>query len=357
MSLKKKCRHAVGLTGEDRLTAWKRCGCTWVADITIDGSRKWITLGPAFEAARKEHARLTARRAVGEPVAQRPLSDYALEAAAARWWRMKEPRLAPNTVGGYKDSIRLMNLTLPDADVRAVTPTTITAMESGLLRGGYSAGTVGNVRTVLIQTLRHAHAEGLIDNVPKPSEPLSRVTDEPPVLRPDEIQRALTHIDRAWLPITEFTYLTGLRSGEALAVEDTAIRSGVLTVEWQILQRTGERDRPKGGKVRDVDLSPRALEIASGRTGVLWPGSYTPWLRRWHDALSLAGLPQLGLHVLRHSNVALRFAAGQTPAYVARQLGHSSAAFTLRRYGRWIPSERDDPGKLDAMVTQLSPLS
>lgn len=56
------------------------------------------------------------------------------------------------------------------------------------------------------------------------------------------------------------------------------------------------------------------------------------------EADAAVGFEQCGLHVLRHSNVALRLATDppQDLMYIAEQLGHSSASFTLRVYGHLI---------------------
>lgn len=351
VALIKKCRHGRGLTGDTRLSAWKRCGCKWLADLTIDGRRKLIDLGTGFPAARRRHTELVAARSLGEPINEVPSDVCRIEAVADRWMRQKEPTLAVNTVRSYRDGVRVLLDALAGADVRDITPVVIADMESALLRGGFASGTVANVRGILSGVLGRAVAEGLISEHPRSAAPIARKQDEPMVLAPDAMRRVLDVVDSEWRAITMFTWLTGLRAGEALALDDSRWRGSVVTVDRQIVQRTGKLGPPKGGRVRDVDVSPAAIAlIPVGVDGRWWRCGYTAWLRRWHDALALTGVDQCGLHVLRHSNVALRFAAGQTPAYVARQLGHSSAAFTLRRYGRWIPSLRDDPAGLDAEV-------
>lgn len=354
VSLIKKCRHAKGVPSGKRMGVWKACGCKWLADLTVGGRRVWIDVGPDFQQARRRHQELVAARDTGRPVDTAPHDECSVEAVAGRWWAQKEPALAVNTRGGYRDQMRLVLEALAGADVRNIGGTVIADMEAALLRAGYAAGTVANARTVLYGILDRAQAEGLIAVAPRSAAPIARKQDEPRVLTPAQVIAILDVMDVGWRGVTEFTWRTGLRAGEALALDHDRLDGAVLIVDRQVVQRSGQMGAPKNNRARAVDLSPRCLDLIPDGGGVWFGGGYTAWLRRWHDALDVVGVGRCGLHVLRHSNVALRFAAGQTPTYVARQLGHSSAAFTLRRYGRWIPSERDDPARLDVTVRQLA---
>ena len=62
------------------------------------------------------------------------------------------------------------------------------------------------------------------------------------------------------------------------------------------------------------------------------------WRRRhWAKAVEAAGLEPLRPHDLRHTAVALWIASGAGPLEVSRRAGHSSASFTLDRYGHLFP--------------------
>ena len=45
------------------------------------------------------------------------------------------------------------------------------------------------------------------------------------------------------------------------------------------------------------------------------------------------------LHDLRHTYATILLMAGVSPAYVQKQLGHSSISMTVDIYGHWIPGE------------------
>ncbi|OLC17104.1 MAG: hypothetical protein AUH29_03390 [Candidatus Rokubacteria bacterium 13_1_40CM_69_27] len=60
--------------------------------------------------------------------------------------------------------------------------------------------------------------------------------------------------------------------------------------------------------------------------------------RAMHKALRKAGLPlHFSPHCLRHTFASLLLQAGESPAYVQRQLGHASIQLTVGTYGRWLP--------------------
>ncbi len=64
--------------------------------------------------------------------------------------------------------------------------------------------------------------------------------------------------------------------------------------------------------------------------------------RCWLPALERAGLPQLGIHVLRHSAAAAMIRSGASPKTVQTVLGHASAAFTLTVYRHIFEADLDD---------------
>jgi integrase len=51
--------------------------------------------------------------------------------------------------------------------------------------------------------------------------------------------------------------------------------------------------------------------------------------------------------------------AGENPLWVAKQMGHTDAALTLKRYARWIASDYAECGQQggSSLVTNWSPRS
>ncbi|TMA84270.1 MAG: hypothetical protein E6J77_12975 [Deltaproteobacteria bacterium] len=65
-------------------------------------------------------------------------------------------------------------------------------------------------------------------------------------------------------------------------------------------------------------------------------------------ALRAARLPEhFTPHSLRHSYASILIAEGVSPAYVQRQLGHSTYTLTVDTYGKWLPMGSKDVDRLD----------
>jgi hypothetical protein len=57
----------------------------------------------------------------------------------------------------------------------------------------------------------------------------------------------------------------------------------------------------------------------------------------------------VGFHPFRHTCATMLFRAGWNAPQVQRQLGHSDAGFTLRRYVHLLDADLPEPGVLDAL--------
>jgi integrase len=152
---------------------------------------------------------------------------------------------------------------------------------------------------------------------------------------------------------------TGLRPGEAYALQwpDLNLRAREIRVErsWS----AGQVETPRTGQMRTVDMSAqleralRHLEIdrmvEKLRRG--WK-EMPPWVfcteagtpldesrvrKAFAQALKRAKLPGFRLYDLRHTFASLILAHGAPLTYVSAQLGHADATTTLRWYARWIP--------------------
>jgi len=114
---------------------------------------------------------------------------------------------------------------------------------------------------------------------------------------------------------------------------------------------------------RPVDLSPAVVEallahpagddperdfVFRGPGGPLTPDSVDSAFKRH---LTLAGLPEIRFHDLRHTHASLLIAAGVHPKAIQTRLGHSSITVTIDRYGHLMPSAFHGVGeKLDEML-------
>jgi integrase len=66
--------------------------------------------------------------------------------------------------------------------------------------------------------------------------------------------------------------------------------------------------------------------------------------RAWRSALRRAELRYRSFYQTRHTFVTLMLEAGESPAWIARQLGHTTPEMLFRRYRRFIPNLRRRDG-------------
>ena len=75
----------------------------------------------------------------------------------------------------------------------------------------------------------------------------------------------------------------------------------------------------------------RGALVFPGVRGGPFPRS--PWRRAWDHTICIAKVRRIRPYDLRHTFASLLIAAGKNPLYIARQMGHYSAGFTLDTYG------------------------
>lgn len=162
---------------------------------------------------------------------------------------------------------------------------------------------------------------------------------------------------------------TGMRLGEAMALEwrDVDFANRLILVRRSL--RRGRVSEPKNSKGRRVDMSAQlAVALSSLRTlqeaeavvngtpppeRVFSTPKGTPIeevtfrTRIWASLLLQAGLRYRKPHTLRHTFASLLIEQGEPLTYVQQQLGHHSPAFTLKVYGHLLP--RGDRKAVDAL--------
>jgi integrase len=121
-----------------------------------------------------------------------------------------------------------------------------------------------------------------------------------------------------------------------------------VTISYEA--RTKVLGAPKTDRsVRDVDMVPtvrRVLEPLPSRAdgGLVFPGTDGEVFSRdtmrsaWMRTIAAANVRQMRPYDLRHTFASLLIAAGRNPLYIARQMGHYSAGFTLDTYGQLMES-------------------
>lgn len=183
----------------------------------------------------------------------------------------------------------------------------------------------------------------------------------------DEVQKMLCTVRSDYRPYLTLRFYTGLRSGEANALEWQHIDfdNDVIRVRQQVVK--GEIIPTKtDGSNRDVPMIPivrQALmdQRANTPTESRWvftapeggPLNLVNFTNRvWHPLLRHLGLAARRPYQTRHTAATLMLAAGENPEWVAYVLGHTTTEMLFRVYSRYVPNlTRNDGRAFTGLVT------
>ncbi|MBN6740112.1 DUF3596 domain-containing protein [Acidithiobacillus sp. MC6.1] len=175
--------------------------------------------------------------------------------------------------------------------------------------------------------------------------------------------------------LLQFAFWSGLRTSEMVALEwgDVDWIKGHTLISRAQTQAADEPEAPKtrAGR-RELKLLPPALEAISAqkpysflhpsgrvflnpRTGEPWIGDQAIRRTLWTHALKRAGVRYRRPYQTRHTYASMMLSAGESPMWVAHQMGHADWTMIARVYGRWIPDAAPDAGQKAVAAFARSP--
>ena len=189
----------------------------------------------------------------------------------------------------------------------------------------------------------------------------------------DEIHQILKHAHGQMQNLIRFAFFTGLRTSELCALQwsDYNPRMKRIHVNKAITQADTKASETKTyTSDRFVSLSQTAIYALScqakytkkqGLEIFQNPHSLLPWngdknIRySWRKILDQAGVRYRKPYQTRHTYASMHLTEGENPAWISKQMGHSSVAFTLLTYASYINPDHPDAGsRADAAFTDLN---
>lgn len=228
---------------------------------------------------------------------------------------------------------------------------------------------LANVQSVLRIALQDALDDDLIDvnpmygwtferkEAPKPEDDVDPLDAEEQA----EILKACR--DPQHRNLFQFAFWSGLRTSELVALDwgDIDWRRGFVRVSRALTQAADEPELPKTRRgSRDVKLLQPAIDallaqkqysymagdavFLNPRTGKRWEGDQPIRHGAWSPALKLAKVRYRRPYQTRHTYASMMLTAGESPIWLASQMGHADTSMIFRNYGRWIPDAVPDAG-------------
>ena len=163
--------------------------------------------------------------------------------------------------------------------------------------------------------------------------------------------------------LIQFAFWTGMRISELCALnwDDVDWQKGYIRVNKALTQAAKNPEEPKTtAGIRDVRLLPDALSALNSQkqftyikgeeifqnpvTEQRWTGDVTLRGGMWKRVLRQSKVRYRYPYQVRHTWASMMLMAGEPLMWVAQQIGHTSPAFTMKTYARFIQDDAPDAG-------------
>lgn len=287
-------------------------------------------------------------------------------------WIKLQTNKAPSTLKGYRIAADWWTDQIGTKPVAALRHSDVlTALAT---QPKWSGKTINNKVSVLRQALQLALRDGIITADPTAGiEAASHQSPEPDPFTVAEAEQIIAALHARYGPQIAnyfgFKFFTGLRTSESLALRWDAVDwpSKTITISEAIV--LGEHlKRTKTKTVRTIQLNTRALQFLvdqkphsmalpdgwifpDPKTQNRWVDDWSPRRMYWEPILKKLGLRYRSPYQTRHTYATMMLMAGVTPAFAARQMGHSVQMF-LKTYARWMDGGQNalEMGKLETLI-------
>lgn len=343
-------------------------GVYWVF-INHDNKRKAKKIGRDKKLAQEVARKIEARLVLGDLGFQNEDKAPKLAVYAATWIKTTVPATCkPSTVTDYRGILK--NHILPVFGKYPVTEIKRLMVKNFLMEKsnqGYGSSTVTHIKNVISGVLNLALDDEVIQT--NPAQRLGRVIKAKPLrlkeepLNREELALLLGVFEEyypRYYPFVLTLARTGMRLGEALALEwgDIDFHGRFINIRRGFSR--GRIQTPKAGKARRVDMSlqltdclkalrherkketmkngwgdvPELIFLTENGTRIIDTNFRARVFKR---VLEKAGLRKIRIHDLRHSYASQLIQAGESLAYIRDQLGHHSIKVTVDVYGHLAP--------------------
>ena len=289
------------------------------------------------------------------------LADY-----LKTWWRTERPELKASTAAN--DQLIIHNQIIPALGHILLNELTWPPIRDWIRANQWATKTQNNKLSVLRRALNSAVEDSLIEHNPMAGKIIrnrkARKPGQADAIQPfdhQERQAIITTATGQLKNLITFGFWTGLRLSEIFAVNWSNIDwvnqriyiDAALTRAAKDLEST----KTEAGE-RTVDLLPDAIAALQSQKAHTWlqgdaiflnPNTHQRWQsdktlrsRSWTTLLKRAGVRYRPPKQMRHTYASMMLMAGESPQWVATQMGHRDWTFTARTYYRWIP--KDDQG-------------
>lgn len=331
-----------------RETAAGRTYIVWYTGT--DGKARFENVPGGERDAIRYRAKVIDRIAHGHKVAP----TRTLFSTFARGWLEEQVNLRATSYEAYKYGIEkhLIPRLGERTKLSAIDVNRVASMISQMQREGLAPGTIRHVLKPLSRVMATAVRRGmvgvnpvsLLDRSERPQGSSMKMN----ILDSEEIRLFLSKASETYYPLLATAIFTGLRRGELLSLrwEDVDWNAGVIRV-GESKTSAGVREVVLMDSLKQI-LATHSLKCESLDSEWVFPNRNGAKMNprtvgrcALKPTLERAGITKrIRFHDLRHTFASMLISHGHEPTYVAEQMGHTSASFTLKTYGHLMDRDR-----------------
>jgi integrase len=183
----------------------------------------------------------------------------------------------------------------------------------------------------------------------------------------EDVMLIIANVRKDYRPFYTVRFFTGMRTGEIHGLKWKYIdfeRRQILIRESFVMDQM--TDTKTDSSIREIQMSDpvfdalQAQKLVSGNETFVFSNSVGKPLavhnvtkRVWYPILRFLGLPIRIPYQARHTAATLWLASGESPEWIARQLGHSSTEMLFKVYSRYVPNlTRQDGSAFAALLSE-----
>ncbi len=184
----------------------------------------------------------------------------------------------------------------------------------------------------------------------------------------EEVHKILTHVREDFKNYFTVRFFTGLRTGEIdglkwkyvnfsrkeILIRETLINERVEYTKNDSSQRSVQMSQPVYNALKEqYEITGRHYEyVFVNKVGK--PLCHRNVTKRvWYPLLRYLKLEKRNPYQMRHTAATLWVASGETPEWIANQMGHANTAMLFRVYSRFVPNlTRLDGSAFESMLMQ-----
>ncbi|MEM5384185.1 DUF3596 domain-containing protein [Paraburkholderia phymatum] len=293
-------------------------------------------------------------------------------------------RIEQSTKDGYNSAIKFWNGATCDDKMSTMGPMMLRSLKHTHVltaianRPNLTGKTINNYVSVLRDALSLAVKDKLMSSNPAEDVPRAKHQKPPPdPFSREESEFIIAEAERVYPGhvhnLIETWFWTGLRTSEILGLEwpNVDFSMGQVLVASALVGGE-QKDRTKTAVARIVQLNSRAmsalqrqreLTLIAGKRVFQDPRYSKDWKSEeafqrvfWARMLKRLCMRYRRPYNMRHSYATAMLMAGMTPAFCAKQLGHSVEMF-LRTYAKWVDGNQNDVEMARLENSIMSPAS